>query len=826
MKGMFHDLRYAVRQLRKSPGFTVVAVLTLALGIGANTAIFSLVDSLFLRPLPVHSPSELTFVAFSPGASNFDPSFSVAEFHEISERTHQVFSEMASIIFGGDAGPSGRPDGLTVDKTTQPVQPVFVSGNFFQLLGIHPYLGRFILPSEGNMPGADPVVVLSYRYWKTRFNSDPDILNKPAMVDGRAVTIVGIAPEGFLGITPIIDMEAYLPLGMALIERGGDAGLLTDPRTRSLLIVGRLLPGTSIERANASLAVVGRNLVKAYPRTGVGDALLQARELKPPGILNGGNPVPKLAGLFLTLSALVLALACLNVANLSLVRATGRWREIAVRAALGGTRGLLIRHLLTESALIALLGSVVGITAGTFALRILSSLPTGTDLPVVLAFPFNGRIFIYSLIVAMLTGLAVGIVPALRVSNGNLSSILHEGGRTSTGRRQRMRTVIVAGQAGGSLALLIVAGLFLRSMRHAQHADLGFDPQNVLNVRLDPGELGYAEAQGRAFYDQLVTRVRALPGVQSASLATMVPLEDNEQREAITIRGSVARPGEQLSALHNSVSQDYFKTMSIALLKGEDFSDRDNKSTASVAIINQAMAARFWPGTSPVGHLFTRASDPQHAIQVIGVARNSRIEDTYSSYGPAFYLPISQSYASAQTLQIRTNGLPKDAVPEVLAIIQQLAPAMPVLSVRTMTEAINGMNGLFVFNLGAELTGTLGLLGLTLGVIGIYGVMAYAVGRRTHEIGVRIALGAKRSDVLWMICRQGLVIIAAGIVIGCVAAMGIGRLLEDFLVGVGPTDLLTYSSLSLLLTFVALGACFIPARRATNVDPIVALRYE
>jgi ABC-type antimicrobial peptide transport system permease subunit len=266
--------------------------------------------------------------------------------------------------------------------------------------------------------------------------------------------------------------------------------------------------------------------------------------------------------------------------------------------------------------------------------------------------------------------------------------------------------------------------------------------------------------------------------------------------------------------------------MSIALLKGEDFSDRDNKSTASVAIINQAMAFRFWPGTSPVGHLFTRASDPQHAIQVIGVARNSRIEDTYSSYGPAFYLPISQNYASAQTLQIRTNGLPKDAVPEVLAIIQQLAPAIPVLSVRTMTEAINGMNGLFVFNLGAELTGTLGLLGLTLGVIGIYGVMAYAVGRRSHEIGVRIALGAKRSDVLWMICRQGLVIIAAGIVIGCVAAMGIGRLLGDFLVGVEPTDLLTYSSLSLLLTFVALAACFIPARRAANVDPIVVLRYE
>jgi len=826
MTGIIQDLRYALRQLRKNPGFTLVAVITLALGIGANTAIFSMIDSLFLRPLPVRNPSELTFVAFSPGASNFDPSFSVAEVHEISEQTHQVFSATASLIFGGDAGPSNRPDGLTVDKTTKPVQPVFVSGNFFELLGIHPYLGRFILPSEGNVAGADPVVVLSYRYWKTRFNSNPDVLNKPAMVNGHAVTIVGIAPEGFLGITPIIDMEAYLPLGMAVLERGGDAGLLTDPRTRSLLIVGRLLPGTRIERANASLAIVGKNLVKGYPRTGVGNGLLQARELKPPGILNGANPVPKLAGLFLTLAALVLALACLNVANLSLVRATGRWREIAVRAALGGTRSLLIRHLLTESVLISLLGSGIGIIAGTFALRILSSLPTGTDFPVVFEFPFNGRVFIYTLVVSMLTGLAVGIVPALRVSGGNLSSILHEGGRTSTGCRQRMRTVIVAAQTGGSLALLIVAGLFVRSMGHAQHPDLGFDPQNVLNVRLDPGELGYTETQGRAFYDQLVRRVRALPGVQSASLAAMVPLEDNEQRETFTIPGYASRSGEPLTALHNSVSADYFKTMGIVLLQGGEFSVDDNKSTASVAIINQTMAARFWPGTSPVSHLFTRTSDPQHPVQVIGVARNSRIEDTYSSYTPAFYLPISQHYTSAQTLQIRTNGLPKEAAPEVFAIVQQLAPSMPVLSVRTMTEAINGMNGLFVFNLGAELTGALGLLGLTLGVVGIYGVMAYAVGRRTHEIGVRIALGAKRTDILWMMCRQGLVIIAAGIVIGCIAAIGIGRLLGDFLVGVGPTDLLTYSCVSLLLTLVALTACFIPARRAAKVDPMVALRYE
>jgi predicted permease len=543
--------------------------------------------------------------------------------------------------------------------------------------------------------------------------------------------------------------------------------------------------------------------------------------------MNGPNPLPVLAGLFLTLAGLVLALACLNVANLSLVRAAGRRREIAVRAALGGGRARLVRQLLSETILLALLGGAAGMAAGTLALRAVSSAATASDLPLVFEFPFNTRVFVYALGIAVLAAAIVGIIPALRASSGNLSNILHEGGRSSTGRSQRGRTALVALQVGGSLALLIVAGLFVRSLRSAQHADLGFDPKNVLNVRLDPGEIGYTPTQGAEFYKQVIARVRFLPGVQSASLAMMVPLGDSVQGDEVTIPGYVPQRGEELHADYNAVTTDYFKTMKIAVLRGRDFEESDSESSPRVAVINEAMAERFWHGVDPIGRNFKRNGDRQHTIEIAGVVRNSRTEDPYSPYSPAFYVPISQSYTSVQTLQIRTAGPPQAIAPEVLAAVRGIAPTAPVLSVRSMTEVVsNGANGLLLFNLGAELTAALGLLGLTLAVVGIYGVMAYAVGQRTQEIGVRVALGAQRKNILWMISRQGLAIVGVGLALGLLIAVGVGRLVDEFLVGVGPTDPLTYISVSLLLSFVALAACYIPARRATRVDPLVALRYE
>jgi predicted permease len=500
---------------------------------------------------------------------------------------------------------------------------------------------------------------------------------------------------------------------------------------------------------------------------------------------------------------------------------------MAVRAALGGKRTRLVRQLLSETMLLALFGAAAGMVAGTLALRAVSSAAAASDLPLVFEFPFNARVFAFALSIAVFAAAIVGIIPALRASSGNLSSILHEGGRGSTGRSQRTRGALVAVQVGGSLALLIVAGLFVRSLRSAQHSDLGFDPKNVLNVALDPGEIGYTQTQGVGFYSQLLTRVRALPGVQSASLAMMVPLGDSAPDNEITIAGYVPQRGEQLRADYNAVSPGYFKTMKIAVLQGRTFLDSDTESSPRVALINEAMAERFWQGADPIGRNFKRSGDPQHAIEIVGVVRNSRTEDPYSAFSPVLYVPISQSYTSAQTLQIRTTGPPQSIAPEVLAVVRGIAPTAPVLSTRTMTDVVtNGANGLMLFNLGAEITGALGILGLTLAVVGIYGVMAYAVGQRTQEIGVRIALGAQRTSILWMISRQGLAIVGTGLALGLLVAIIVGRLVGDFLVGIGPTDPLTYIAVSILLSFVALAACYIPAHRATRVDPVVALRCE
>jgi putative ABC transport system permease protein len=524
---------------------------------------------------------------------------------------------------------------------------------------------------------------------------------------------------------------------------------------------------------------------------------------------------------------MVFALACLNVANLSLVRAIRGQREMAVRAALGGSRLRLIRRLLSETLLLTLSAAAGGIVAGSLALRAVSSAAIASTLPIVLEFPFNLRVFVFALGIAVLAAAIVGVLPALRISTGNLSDILHEGGRSLTGRGQRTRSVLVAAQVAGSVALLIVAGLFIRSLESARHADLGFDPTHVLNVELDPGEIGYSRIQSADFYRQLLARTRALPGVRSASLAMIVPLGDTVRGSEITIPGHVAPHGEEQTADRNSVSPDYFKTMNIAVLQGRDFLDSDSESSPRVAIINEAMAKRFWPGINPVGHNFQRDGDRQHPIEIVGVVRNSRTEDVYSPIGSAFYIPISQDYTSAQTLQVRTSGQPQAIAAEISSLARKLAPTAPILSVRTMLDGVrNGLNGLLLFNLGAKLTGALGFLGLALAVVGIYGVMAYAVGQRTQEIGVRMALGAQRRTILWMVSRRGILIIGIGLSIGLLAAIAAGQLVGEFLVGIGPADPVTYITVSMLLSSIALAACYIAARRAMHIEPTVALRYE
>jgi predicted permease len=826
LETFWQDIRFGARMLTKDSGFTAVAVLTLALGIGANTAIFSIVNGLMLRPLPINDPQQVTYLGFPRGADNLDDNFSYPEFAEIRSQTADIFSDQAGLIFGSLGGFENGTDGLTVDGKTESVQTAFVTGNFFTMLGIAPLQGRLILRSEGVAAGADPVVVLGYRYWKMRFGADPTIVGKKAAINGHPVTIVGITPKGFDGITPLIAMQAYLPLGMATLDTGGSTNFLSDPKERALIVVARLKAGLNSDKAQPALSVVGQRLFQQHPRTGE-TSMLRAIPLRPPGIMNPPDILPRIANLFLLLAALVLVLACTNVANLLLVRATAREREMAVRTALGASRGRLVRQLLTESVLLSLLGCAAGLAMGINVSHAIGALPFESDLPFVVDFAFDWRVFAYGFAVALSTGVLVGLFPALRTSLSNLREMLRASGRTSGRARQRLQSALVAVQVGGSLALLIVAGLFLRSLQSAQQADLGFDPRDVLNVATDPHEIGYDQRQGMAFYQELLGRVRAMPGVQSASITSAIPLGETVVGDDLDIPGyQVPRGQPGPHVVYSAVSPGNFKTMGIPLLRGRDLREADDENAPRVAVINDAMARRFWPNQDSIGKRFLRNGDAKHPVEIVGVVGNTRLDQLYGPFEEAFYVPYTQNYVSSETLQLRTAVNPEVISRAVIEVVRSIAPTMPVSGVRTMARALRGVNGLLLFEIAAGLAGALGVLGLALAVVGVYGVMSYSVSRRTSEIGIRMALGAEPRQVLGMICRQGALLISSGLLAGLVAAIGIGRLVSDFLVGVTPSDPITYLGVSLLLASIALLASYLPARRGTRVDPMVALRHE
>jgi predicted permease len=811
------DLRYAFRMLRKAPAFATVAILSLALGIGANTAIFSVVDSLLLRPLPVDDPGQLT-IFDCPQKQGFTlPLFSIPDYHDLGDQTTDVFSGVFSYLSGFD--------GLSINGKAERIRTTYVSGNFFSTLGIQPALGRFILPSEGKTPGADPVMVLSYAYWKGHFGGNPEIVGTKVSVDGDPVTIVGVAPEGFYGINALSAPEAYLPLAMASYG-AHSPDFMTNRATRSVFVGARLRPRKNIQQAQASLDVVARRLSQQYADTDKDLAVRVFPELRARPIPQAGSLVIVISGLFLGLTAIVLLLACVNVANLLLVRSSVREREIATRAALGASRSRLIRQLLTETVLLALAGGLTGVLFGYWGVRALGSV----DLHANLSFHvgLDWRVLTYALGTAILTGLVVGIVPALRVASGDLNVTLRAGGRGVVGIHQRLRSSLVVAQVAGSLMLLIIAGLFMRSLGAAQQANLGFDPSHVLNVSIEPKEIGYTAAQNRDFYKTLIDRVRALPGVLSASTAAAVPMGYVIKVDALQIDGyrpPSGKPAPNVS--YNVISPDYFQTMRIPMTRGRTFGDSDNENAQHVAIVNETMAKRLWPGRDPIGRQLTTSRDPRHPMQVVGIAQDSRFLGVTLSIDAHFYVPYAQHYDvnSLETLQVRTAGSPELMIPAVENVIAILAPDLPVFDVENMTAALNTLSGLLMFKIAAGLAAALGILGLTLAIVGVYGVISYAAGQRTHEIAIRMALGARSQDVLRMISAQGILIVGLGLIAGLAATLLIARIIGNFVV-VSATDPLTYLIVSAILSLVAIAACYIPGRRATKVDPIVTLRYE
>ncbi|MGC1107379.1 MAG: ABC transporter permease [Candidatus Acidiferrales bacterium] len=818
MNTLIQDIKYAVRVFTKSPGFTAIALLTLALGIGANTAIFSVVDGFLLRPLPVKDPGQITVLARQQKNEILSQYLSYPEYQDFRQQASSAFSDMLAYRVG--------LDGLSVNGHADHILTSFVTGNYFTMLGVKPFLGRLILPSEGGTAGADPVIVLGYDYWRTLFGSDPNVVGKSVSIDGHAFTVVGVAPESFHGLNAIVNMQAYMPMGMSTVEGDLQNNFMADRNQRSFIVFGRLKPGVSLEQAQTALNVIARRTAEEHPQDEKDLALSVFPELLARPVPLPHNPILAVSALFMGLAALVLLLACFNVANLLLVRATVRQREMAIRAALGGTRARLVRQLLTESLILAFLGGGAGILVGEWGSAMIGSVNFHSEVPLLLNFSFDWRVFLFALAAAALTGIIVGIVPALRASRSDLNEVLHEGGRTVSAAHHKLRSVLVVAEIAGSLVLLIVAALFTRSLQDAQKMNLGFDPHGVLNLTMDPNEVGYSEAQGREFYKQLLERARSLPGVESASVAFSVPMGENYTSKTINVPGYTPPSGQTAPTVANNlVSPGYFKTMRMPLVRGRVFTDADDKKSQRVAIVNQTMAARFWPHQDVIGMTFT-ADNPPTTYHIVGVVKNARYTSVFEQDEAYFYVPFAQDYVSLETLQARTPGDAGSMADELQKQVQKLAPGLPVFNVQTMGEALGSGQGFLVFRLGAALAGTLGLLGLVLVLVGVYGVVSYAARQRTHEIGIRMALGAQPRAIRKLIIRQGIILVISGLGVGFAAAFAASRVVGNFLVGVSAVDPVIWGSVAALLAAVTLTACYIPARRAMRVDPIVALRYE
>jgi len=822
MGTLLQDLRFTFRQLRKAPSFAVTAVLTLALGIGANTAIFSLVNSLLLKPLPVESPQQLASIGQRQDNGPLFANFSWPEYKAIREQSRGSFSEVFAHALGLDGF-------STEGQQPQRVLTGYVSGNFFEGLGLKPAAGRLLLPSEGEVLGNDRVVVLSYDFWKERFNGDPSAVGQTATIDGHPFTIVGVAPKGFVGVQSFVKTAVYLPLS-ALTLTGTPADIANSWQNRGFLVYARLRPGVSFQQASAELSVAARQMTRQHPDA---EKNMEMMALPEPSLriaTGDTKTMPIMASLFLSLAGMVLLLACVNVANLVLVRATVREREMAIRSALGAQRSRLIGQMVTESVTLALMGGVMGVILGMWSSSALSHINPHADLPVNLVFAFDWRIFLYSFAIAMVAGIVVGMVPALRVAKANVSAVLHEGGRGVSSGRHWMRDGLVVVQIAGSLVLLVVAGLFVRSLSAMQTMDFGFKPDRVLNLAVDSNEIGMNDAQTQDLVRNILIRLHQVPGVEAVSHAGSVPLGYlSNGGDTLVIDGAPpAKDPSAFGAGYNVVSPEYFSVMGIDLLRGRAFTDSDDTHGRDVALISESTAKKYWPNQDAMGRTFRMQSQKDRKLEVVGIVGDAE----FQIFGggkerPFFYLPYAQHVAgnSLMVFQVKTQGDPLVLAPTVQKTIHELAPQLPIFQVQTMRQGLYTLNGLLLFQIGATVAAIIGCLGLTLAVIGLYGVVSYAVSRRMHEIGLRMALGASRGAVFRMIYRQSVVIVAIGLGIGLVLAYMVAQAAGSFVV-VSVRDPATYAVVALVLGLAGLGSCYLPARRAMAVEPVVALRED
>jgi predicted permease len=812
MSHIWQDLRYGVRMLTKRPGFTLIAILTLALGIGANTAIFSLVNTALLRPLPIAAPERL--VALNNVAEHrLFATFSYPNYRDLRDRA-DVFEELLAYRFA--------PLSVSHDGVNERLWGYVVSGNYFAALGVRAALGRVITPEDDRHAGGHPVAVVSYRGWQTRFGGARDIVGREIIVNGRAFTIIGVAPSGFDGTEVIAAPELWFPMAMqAQIEVGND--WLEKRNVENIFVQGRLKPGVSLAQAQAALTALAQQLEREYPRDNEGKQI----QIAPVGFMGGMMRGPALGfmGLLMGVVGLALLLACANLTNLLLARATERRREIAVRLALGASRLRIIRQLLTESLLLAGSGGLLGLFLASWLTDAAVRLKPPVDVPLLLELHIDYRVLLFTGVVAVLTGVLFGLLPAVQATGADLTPALKDEAFLGGYRRSWWKNGLLVAQVALSLALLIGGGLMLRALQRAQTLELGFKPQQAIELNFDLRLQGYDQARGQEFQKRLLERVRALPGVQAAGIADLVPVDLHFGSSPVFIEGQLPeRDARAPRALANRVTPGYFGAMGTRLLEGREFTEQDNQNAPGVVIVNQAFARRFWPAENPLGKRFRLGASQAPPVEIIGIAEDGKYA-SLSEEGRAFvFRPLWQSYTGSSSLIVRATGEPQRLLATVRSELQQMDPHLPLSTARTMEEHLS--LPLLPARVAAGVLGGFGLLALLLAAIGLYGVMSYLVAGRTREIGIRMALGAGRGAVLRMVLQQGLTLALLGAVLGLLASLALTRLMKSVLFGVSATDPLTFAAIALLLIGVAFIACYLPARRATQVDPIIALRHE
>jgi predicted permease len=818
MSTLWQDLRYGIRMLRKSPGFTAVAVVSLALGIGINTSIFSLVNAVLIRPLPsVREPERLVWFSAPASYPNFEDYRAQA----------QVFDAMT-------AANGTNEFSLQTGGEPELVRGEFVTADYFRVLGVEAARGRTFIEEDEQTP--TPVVVISDNLWRTRYGADRSLVGRDIHINGMAFKVVGVAPKDFIGTEVGLKRELWLPLAMYTqlnpslsgeAEGAEQTDMLRRRNTHWLNVVARLKDGVTREQAESAVMTIAARLNETYRNRNRQEALLSVRLIKFSGGIDPRDRADALpfAGLSMAVVALVLLIACANVASLLLARAALRQRETAVRQALGASRFRLVRQWLTESLLLSMLGGTAGLLLAMWTTDLIRHYASATPLAH-LDLGLDKAVLAFTSIVSVATGIIFGLAPALQVSRPDLTTALKGDGAAGAGtthRRSRLRRAFVVAQVTLSVVLLIGAGLFLRSMRGAQSIDPGFRVDKGLTVPIDLGLMRYTKERGLTFYEELQARVSAQPGVESASVMQFVPLGFSfAQREII--REGATREDGSLGTGYNVVGADYFKTMGIALVRGREFTSEDREGAPPVVVVNETLARRLWPNEDAVGKRVNLEGGAGAFAEVVGVARDGKYASLGETARPFVYEPMLQSYNPRMTLVVRTKEDPRGVAGAVKTQLRALEPKLPVAEAKTLSEQV--ALSLFPARVAAWLLGSFGLLALVLAGVGIYGIVAYSVSQRTHEIGVRLALGATGRDVLRMVVGEGLRVVALGIALGLALALAATRLVASFLYGVSATDFATFTVIPLLLAAVALLASYIPARRAARVDPMTALRYE